>query len=36
MKKKFFLERDKGLKVGEAEERMIFIIFVMGSSLMGA
>ena len=34
--RKQFRDRDKGLKIGEADERVIFIIFVMGSSLMGA
>ena len=31
-----FRDRDKGLKVGEDDERVTFVIFVMGSSVTGA
>ena len=34
--RKQFLDRDRGLKVGETDERVIFIIFVVVSSLTGA
>ena len=34
--RKQFRDRDKGLKIGEADERVIFVIIVMGSSLTGA
>ena len=36
MKENKFRDRDRGLKVGETNERVIFVIFVMVSSLTGA
>ena len=35
-KGRLFLERDKVLKVGETDELVIFVRFVMASSLTGA
>ena len=34
--RKQFRHRDRGLKVGETDERVIFVIFVMVSSLTDA
>ena len=36
MKENNFWDRDKGVKVGETDELVIFVIFVMVSWLTGA